>query len=133
MADFKKAFLKTMQNEGGYVNNSADRGQETYKGITMANFPKWEGWSIVHAAISALRIFSTLDAGKKIWGQIDLVLAGNPELQSMVADFYKEHFWDTLSLDSEPSQVIAEEVFDTAVNMGVATAKSFIAQARRNA
>ena len=133
MADFDRAFQKIMKNEGGYVNRSADGGGETYKGITIVNFPQWEGWPIVHSAISALRIFSTLDAGKKIWGQIDAALSENAELQSMVKAFYKKEFWDTLSLDSESSQVIAEEVADTAVNMGIKTAKSFISQSRQNA
>lgn len=132
MADFKKAHLKTSKNEGGYVNNSADKGKETYRGIASAFFPKWGGWSIVHAAIKALGIDSTLDCPRSVRKQIDDTLAQSPELASMVDEFYKENFWDKLNLDQETSQIIAEEVFDTAVNMGVGTAKTMIEKARKN-
>ena|ERR1700733_9965237 len=39
MADFKIAVAKTLVNEGGYVNNPADRGGATNYGITQADMP----------------------------------------------------------------------------------------------
>src|ERR1035437_1842856 len=130
MADFKKAWVKTSKNEAGYANNSKDSGRETYRGIAIASNPKWEGWRIVHKAIAGLGIKNTLDAGKTIWQKIDNALANIPGLDETVSIFYKKNYWDTLNLDNEPDQLIAETVFDTAVNMGVGTAREIINKAR---
>lgn len=39
MADFEQAVLKTLLNEGGFVNNSSDPGGATKYGITQADMP----------------------------------------------------------------------------------------------
>lgn len=39
MADFDKAHLEVMGNEGGYANNPVDAGGETYKGIARKFWP----------------------------------------------------------------------------------------------
>ncbi len=39
MADFKLAVLLTLQHEGGYVDNPADRGGPTKYGITQKDMP----------------------------------------------------------------------------------------------
>lgn len=130
MADFKKAWLKTSKNEGGYVNNSKDKGLETYRGITIASNPKWEGWDIVHKTIAGLGITNTLDAPATIRKRIDDMLGKIPSMDELVSTFYKKNYWDPLKLDAEPDQLIAEQVFDTAVNMGVGTAGKFINEAR---
>ena len=44
MANFKIAHEKTAANEGGYANNHADVGKETYRGIARKLHPKWQGW-----------------------------------------------------------------------------------------
>lgn len=130
MADFKKAWAKTSKNEGGYVNNSADRGKETYRGITIVSNPRWEGWEIVHKTICELGIADTLNATREARKRIDDALAKNPIMDDLVSALYKKNYWDPLKLDDEPDQLIAEQVFDTAVNMGAATAGNFINQAR---
>ena len=40
---FDRAFVTTMQSEGGYVNNPKDPGGETYMGISRNNYPHWQG------------------------------------------------------------------------------------------
>ena len=50
MAQFEPAFEKTMKFEGGYANNPADRGGETYRGIARKIWPGWNGWPLVDAA-----------------------------------------------------------------------------------
>ena len=44
---FDNAFAHTQTNEGGYANNKADLGGETYAGISRKYHPKWSGWAIV--------------------------------------------------------------------------------------
>ena len=44
MADFEKAYKRTMKNEGGafgYSNNPKDPGGETIMGISRINWPQW--------------------------------------------------------------------------------------------
>lgn len=130
MADFKKAWEITSRNEGGYVNNSKDRGGETYRGVSIVHWPDWEGWPVVHTAIQELRIESTLDAGKEIWLGITEILSGNENLDALVQEFYKKNFWDVLDLDRESEQRLANDSFDTAVNMGVGEAKKIIRETK---
>lgn len=130
MGDFKKSWPKTSRNEGGIVNNSKDKGKLTYRGIASAFFPNWEGWQIVHKTIADLGITDTLDCSREIRVKIDKALALIPSLDEMVQQFYKKEFWDKLGLDNEPDQLICDEVFDTAVNMGVGTAKKFYNEAK---
>jgi lysozyme family protein len=104
MADFNQAFDLVMGHEGGYANNPNDRGGETYKGIARKFFPGWSGWDIIDA---------TPNKGQ---------LGANDTLQKRVRAFYKEHFWNALSLDLVNDQKIATELFDTGVNMGVGQA-----------
>lgn len=46
----------------------------------------------------------------------------NPHLTQLVRDFYKVQFWDRVKGDDISAQVIAETLFDFAVNTGVRTA-----------
>jgi len=131
MADFKKAWDKTSKNEGGYVNNSRDAGKETYRGISIVHNPKWIGWEVVHKVIAGLGITDTLDAPKDIREKIDNALALDPVIDRLVQSLYKIKYWDPLRLDHEESQLIAEQVFDTAVNMGVETSRKFIEDAEK--
>ena len=47
MAKFQIAEAITGRNEGGYANNSADTGGETYAGIARNYWPKWQGWKYI--------------------------------------------------------------------------------------
>lgn len=110
MAQFKVAFLRTAINEGGYVNDSSDNGGETYKGISRKFHPDWEGWSFI-------------DKNKPLKrGQI----IDNPELSNMVKTFYKINYWDKIKGDFYNSQELADEIYDTAINMGVSTSARFL-------
>lgn len=118
MADFNQAFEKTMGHEGGYVNDSTDRGGETYKGISRVHFPKWQGWPI----LDLLRAQHGL-------GLINHYAGKNNELQVLVRSFYRENFWTPNRLNDIPHQKIAEEMFDTGVNMGIGIAARFLQEA----
>lgn len=90
--------------EGGYSNLSADKGGETYAGITKKNFPTWEGWNIINSV-------------KPKQNQIIV----NSKLDKLIADFYKKNFWDVLKCD-KLSKSVAINLCDFAVGSGIATA-----------
>ena len=106
MADFKVAYDITSKFEGGYSFDKDDFGGETYKGISRKYHPSWLGWKIV-----------------------DSNDMGDPNLQKLVLLFYKSNFWDPNLLTEFPSQHIANEMFDTGVNIGVKTAAMFLQKA----
>lgn len=98
MADFLPAFERMIVNEGGYVltHDPNDRGGQTYAGIARKRWPGWVGWR-------------TIDAG------------GTPDAEA-VRGFYRENFWEPLSLDGLDDQKKAQTLFDFGVNAGVGTA-----------
>jgi lysozyme family protein len=116
MANFLLAHKKTLLIEGGYVNDPADRGGETYMGVARKFHPTWGGWGI----IDSYKKTQILKRGDYI---------NNYELDEFVEDFYEENFWDINRLSKIESQEIAEELFDTGVNMGVKTAAKMLQEA----
>ena len=108
MANFSIAYKRTKPFEGGYANNPADRGGETYKGIARNFHKNWSGWKVV-------------DAYKKQAGfpkNMDKDLS----LEKSVESFYKANFWNAIKGDQIRSQKIANNYYDMAVNAGVAGA-----------
>lgn len=112
MADFKKAYAITREFEGGYSNHPQDAGGETYKGIARKRNPKWRGWQIVDSMRNKPDFPQCLDASEP--------------LQHLVHDLYKTDYWNVCNLDKCIDQDIAEEVFDTCVNMGESVAAVFL-------
>jgi lysozyme family protein len=108
MADFKKAYDLTSVYEGGYANDRADRGGETWKGIARNMHPSWEGWSVI-------------DELKKD-SRFPAILRSNESLEAMVQAFYKKIFWDAIRGDEIIFQEIANTIYDDAVNTGIASA-----------
>ena len=131
MADPKQSIAGTLVNEGPYSNRSADKGKETWRGIARVFWPSWKGWDIIDRAKLDHGISDTLDAGNFAWEVLDKILLAIPELDGMVEAFYIEHFWNPLDLNDEPSQAVADKVFDIAVNMGVSTARQFYEEAKK--
>lgn len=113
MANFIESFNRTLQAEGGYSNLSSDRGGRTYKGISEKNFPDWEGWIIVNSHEPMKR------------GEVII----SDQLNDMVRRFYEKNFWIPLRLTEIRVQSVADELFDTAVNMGVGTAGKMLQRA----
>ena len=112
MADFSIAYKITMKNEGGYVNDKDDRGGETFKGIARKYHPTWSGWELVDSMKSK--------------PQFPSCALNSTVIQLHVDKFYKSNFWDVNLLDEFTSQMVANEMFDTGVNMGVQTAAKFL-------
>ena len=125
MANFDEEFKKVIVVEGGYVDDPDDAGGETYLGISRRYNPNSKMWNII-------------DDIKKRFGTkgINNRLKNNQEIANYIIerDLLKTKcqlelslaslciiYWDRFELDDIPSQKIAHELFDTAVNCGVTT------------
>jgi len=110
--NYLKAYSIVRSNEGGYLTAKKaleirDSGGETYCGVSRKWYPNWKGWAII-------------DTLNKEGAKPD-ILEKNPTLHTLVKELYLTEFWNKLRAESvaEKSQVIAIELFDTAINMGV--------------
>jgi len=99
---FPSAFRRTVGLEGRYSNNPADSGGETMFGITV-RVARANGY-----------------AGPMDQMPIDTA-----------REIYKKQYWDLLKLDQIVvlSEKVADELFDTGVNCGVAVAGKFFQRA----
>jgi len=102
MADFSAAQPYILANEGGYCDTTGDTGGETYMGISRNNWPNWGGWSLV-------------DAHQPL--HYNEIIADD-NLNSLVNQFYKRNFWDTMLGDGIDSQAVATYLYDFHVNAG---------------
>lgn len=93
---------RTIAREGGYVNDPLDRGGETNYGITVAA-ARANGYNGLMARMS---------------------------LHDAI-EIYRRAYWDAVRGDDllVESATVAEEVYDTAVNMGPARAGIFLQRA----
>lgn len=114
MADFKTAYQKTSIAEGGYANDRRDNGGETWKGISRNNEINWIGWDII-------------DHYKKL-PNFPANLKASTELEKAVQSVYKTNYWNALNLDLIQEQRMANELYDTAVNMGTGRSGMFFQQ-----
>lgn len=107
ISHFAEALKRLLTNEGGYANDPDDPGGETFKGVARNMFSQWEGWALI-------------DSLKRQPG-FPASLERNTELQGMIADFYRLHFWDRMQGDGLRDAQVAFSIFDFAVNAGVST------------
>lgn len=114
MADFEKAFAKTIKAEGGYVNNPNDKGGETYMGITRKNHPKLKMWETID-------FYKTNVPNRKL-KELNSILCRIKDIQEEVKEVYKKNYWNPIKLDMIYSQRIANQFFDISVNCGITAA-----------
>ncbi len=100
MAEFLSAQSYVIINEGGYCEVPGDKGGETYCGIAHNFFPNWAGWDIIE--------------GHKPLAYNEII--DDTDLKSLVNQFYKKQFWDTLMGDAIDSQAVATYLYDFYVN-----------------
>jgi lysozyme family protein len=112
MANFDAAFSITMGHEGRYSNDPDDPGRETFMGISRVYNPSWSGWKVI-------------DQLKKEVGFPGNLNRSNV-LKQDVRDFYKARYWDGFWGDRILHQKIANEMFDTGVNLGMSRAVIFL-------
>lgn len=115
MADFKEALEITLLNEDGedskwfYTKgDKGDPGGETVHGISRNNWPEWSGWPLVDAQKDSLAFPQCLLSTK--------------DINDLVQDFYLTEFWNMIRGTEINAQIIANQVFDSAVNQGTSTA-----------
>lgn len=106
---FLDALQHTLKFEGGYANDPADRGGETFRGISRLNWPAWPGWELIDRAKIRGAVSARL---------INAAFAGDLDMERLVADFYQRHFWRPFESLRAPGRIPAK-LFDTAVNVGV--------------
>lgn len=109
MADFKIAYRKTSAAEGGLVNHPSDPGGLTYKGITIRDHKDWPGWKYVDQKAMKVTNQAAIDIEHE--------------------KLFKKLYWDTFNGDAIKSQAIADEIFDTGINMGTGIAEIFVQRA----
>lgn len=115
MAKFDIAFRRTVNAEGGYVNDPDDKGKETYMGISRVYHPKAVMWNVID-------VMKKRHSGSVL----NHVLKQSSVVQNNVKDIYKKEYWDVLHLDDINNQRIANEIFDDAVNRGVKSAVKIV-------
>jgi lysozyme family protein len=102
MASFDAFFPTLLRNEGGFVDDPADPGGATNKGITLATFRT--------CAQRFLGIEPTLDNLEAL-------------TDAQAAKIYKPLYWDEIRGDEIGLQELANIVFDFQVNAGGAASK----------
>lgn len=114
MADFNKAFKHIIKAEGGYVNNPADKGGETYLGIARKYHKDSSIWKIID---DIKRNNPNISKAK-----LTTLIKKHPTVNDIAANIYKTKYWNKIKADDINSQKIAEQMFDMAVNAGITTA-----------
>ncbi|MDP3643297.1 MAG: glycosyl hydrolase 108 family protein [Bacteroidota bacterium] len=116
MAKFENAYPLILAHEGGYVNDPADPGGETYKGIARKMNPDWLGWHIIDLIKEKPGFPESLQSADAI--EI------KKQLDYEVSSFYYTHFWLKVNGEKIINQQVAESIFDFAVNAGVSVSIS---------
>lgn len=114
MADFDIAYGETELREGGYVNDPVDRGGETHRGVARKFNPDWEGWVLV----DRLKSENPQD--------FKSVINENVELSLLAKELFRARYWVPIRGDEILDQHIANKVFDTGVNQGVARSVRYL-------
>ena len=115
MADFERAFDRSLLAKSGYVERPDDNSGEAYKGVSRRFHPSWDGWEIIDA----------LKLAASNYDEFNKTMEKNQKLKEKVRVFFKQMYWDRFCGDTIPNQEIAVEIFETSVEMGVRRAVGF--------
>ncbi len=114
MADFLIAWGELEIHEGGYVNDPVDKGGETFRGIARNFHGDWTGWQKIDRV------------HREYPDDFVARIEADQELYDLAREFFREKFWKTVRGDEIQNQHVANKVFDTAVNQGVATSSRYL-------
>lgn len=109
---FDPAYARTNAHEGGISDHPDDRGGLTYRGISRAFHPAWPGWTFVDAVLHNDKDFEDVENTLDVFHKA----------------FFFTEFWQALHLDRWPAslQSLANEMYDSAVNLGRYTAARWL-------
>lgn len=113
MSNFYRFLPHLLKNEGYYSNRTADKGGETYRGISRRYHPSWTGWTFVDQEKRKM-------GGRLPWNH----RINNPLLDKLIEKFYKRNFWDGFMIDHIRDANIQHILFDQVVNSGGYAIKS---------
>jgi lysozyme family protein len=116
MSNFENAVNFILKNEGGYSNDEADSGGETYMGISRKYNPMWEGWEIIDGAKENYSSASR-------WFKEEL---DKYNIKEKVINFYKKNYWDPLRLSNIKINKVATKILDMSVNLGIPRTASIV-------
>ena len=93
-----------------------DPGRETYKGISRRFNPDWIGWEMIDQFKIQFPDFQ----------EFKRAMYHSQKLSNAVYSLYKIKYWDVFAGDEIEDQGMADEMFDTGVNMHPARAVLFL-------
>lgn len=111
MSNFMWALKKTLHHEGGFVDNPADPGGQTFRGISM-RFLRANGHDVNNDGDVNLQDIQAL--------------VDHPET---VNGIYQQYFWTPNRLNEVPSELLSTKIFDMCVNMGSSQAWKLVQRA----
>lgn len=111
MSIFELAIPIVLRHEGGFVNNPADPGGATNFGVSLR-------WLVAKGLLTQLEH----DEGDVTQ---DAVQAVKLMSQAEAEGFYKQYWWTPGGYENILAQMVANKIFDTAVNMGTTRAVNF--------
>lgn len=121
---FAPAFKRTVIGcEGPYDHDPQDPGGETVWGITRKYQASWPGWK----RFDEVKAGWAGRAGDKV-AIVDFV-TNDEVMQLCVKDFYRRGPWASIRGDELKDQGVAEELFDSGINCGMATAIKWLQRA----
>lgn len=112
---FEKTLSHTLTFEGGYVNDPADSGGETFRGVSRRNNPNWAGWPLIDAAKKSVGTSAAA---------INKFFQGNQNMADLVASIYQQNYYAPVAKLGAP-ELATDKAFDAAVNVGVGQAVKF--------
>lgn len=106
MADFNKAIINVLKNEGGFNRNLGDGQGMTYRGLTIKSDPDFKGWAYINQKLSQL-------------GKIKEETIFN-ELETAVKAYYKNKYWGLIYGEKLENQDVANMCLSFVVASGQA-------------
>jgi len=136
---FSQIIPTTLKHEGGYANHPADKGGETYRGITRKNNDEWQGWKVINEVKRTGKGLNGLfDWGKRqvtsatsyVGDKYNAITGKNtekfvipnntilPELENSVKEHYWQKYFVANGFNKIQNPEIAMLLFDFAVHGG---------------
>ena len=113
MANFSESLRNLYGLEGIYSLDPDDPGGETVYGVARNKWPGLKLWEIIDHITG-----STLQKKLAHFKISKMLIANSDQVKDEVENFYRREFWNSFDCDNLP-QMIAEELFEQSVNIGV--------------